>query len=405
MKFTVLFSLASLAFVTECASGSPPNAPRIDTVELSENQGWDRDPNVIWCDDFDVSKPLTSKYLEVGDDGGDFAVTDAESLGHSGYSVRARFQKGEVGAGGLKQTFGRNPMDYGGHAVRKGEDFREVYWRHYVKHQNGWVGNPAKLSRATCFAGSDWSQAMIAHIWGGHQRNLAIDPVRGVNSNSQVVTHRYNDFDNFKWLGLKQGKTRVFDSAETGRWVCVEGYVRLNTPGKSDGIFRLYIDGQVEASHENLNWVYSYGEYGINAVFLENYWNSGSPVEQERFFDDFVISTSPIGLAKSPPNPTVWKTEFADADDNDIQSGWELQLATDTRGVDVVWSSGLIEGQGLEVRVDSSRGKFSGSHLGMKSLQPDKVYAARVRQCDRDGNWSSWSRWNNSLRTAPAGDE
>jgi hypothetical protein len=33
----------------------------------------------------------------------------------------------------------------------------------------------------------------------------------------------------------------------------------------------------------------------INAVLFENYWNAGSPVTQERYFDNIVISTSRIG--------------------------------------------------------------------------------------------------------------
>ena len=38
-----------------------------------------------------------------------------------------------------------------------------------------------------------------------------------------------------------------------------------------------------------------YQEYGLNAVFLENWWNAGSPVAQERYLDNFVISTERIG--------------------------------------------------------------------------------------------------------------
>jgi hypothetical protein len=36
-------------------------------------------------------------------------------------------------------------------------------------------------------------------------------------------------------------------------------------------------------------------EYGINAVYLENYWNEGSPQPQDRYFDNFVIATERIG--------------------------------------------------------------------------------------------------------------
>ncbi len=376
-----------------------PRTPRIDTVELLEDQAWDEDPNVIWYDNFSAPGPLTNRYLEAGTDDGDFAQVEYQSLGNAGKSLRTRFQVGEVGAGGIKKTFGRNPMDYRGLGVRKNENFREVYWRHYIKHEDGWTGNPAKLSRASIFVEDNWSQAMVAHIWGGHQDNLAIDPVRGVNANSEVVTTKYNDFENYTWLGLKQGSTPLFDTSESGRWVSVEGHVKLNSPGQSDGIFTLSIDGQVEVSHDNLNWVYSYDDFGINAVFLENYWNSGSPVEQERYFDDFVISTSPIGLAKSPRNPLVWKTTFHDEDAGDAQSAWRLQVASSLVGNDIVWDSGEIVGDGLSIRIDSESGEFLGSLSGKERLLDDHVYAMRVQQRDLDGNWSDWSPWSTTLRT------
>jgi len=39
----------------------------------------------------------------------------------------------------------------------------------------------------------------------------------------------------------------------------------------------------------------SLSAYGINAVFIENYWNKGAPVVQERYLDNFVVSRARIG--------------------------------------------------------------------------------------------------------------
>jgi hypothetical protein len=44
-----------------------------------------------------------------------------------------------------------------------------------------------------------------------------------------------------------------------------------------------------------LNFIGTYTDYAINAVYFENYWNSGSVKLQERYFDNIVISKSPIG--------------------------------------------------------------------------------------------------------------
>ena len=394
--------IAAGAILLAVAGGfaAEPHAPRIDTVSLLADQGWAGDPDLIWYDDFSGSDDLLTRYL---DDGGGTTVISYEGLGGTGKSVRGRWEVGQVNAGGVRKCFGRCPADYTGCAVRTTEDFRDVYWRIYVKHELGWIGNPAKLSRATAFAGANWSQAMIAHVWGGNSLNLCIDPARGVNADSQVVTTCYNDFPNLTWLGYRQGDDQIFDTAESGRWVCVEARARLNTPGLADGVFTLWIDGQVEVHRDDLNWVYSWQDYGINAVFLENYWNSGSPVAQERYFDDFVISTSYIGLARSPVCPTVTKTGFLDDDAGQTQSAWQVQAAIDLGGADVVWDSGPIADAGDSVALDAAHGVFQGSLAGQSMLAPDRLYALRARQQDSAGVWSDWSAWMTVLRTAPAG--
>ncbi len=71
--------------------------------------------------------------------------------------------------------------------------------------------------------------------------------------------------------------------------------MRLNDPGLSNGVQEFWIDGNLEARRDGLNFVGSYMGYGINAIFIENYWNSGSVKEQERYFDNFVVSTERIG--------------------------------------------------------------------------------------------------------------
>jgi len=62
--------------------------------------------------------------------------------------MKAGFKKGEInGEGNRKIAFGdfpnRSPV------IKKGRKFEEIYWRIYVKHEYGWEGAPAKMSRAT----------------------------------------------------------------------------------------------------------------------------------------------------------------------------------------------------------------------------------------------------------------
>lgn len=255
------------------------------------------DPAWIWCDDFESDR--LSSYFEVDGADGDFSRAGGVGVvGSTG--MRARFDTGETGAGSLKLAFGRTPQSYFD-AVDGGDtDYREIFWRVYVRHQVGWTGGGGdKLSRATIFASpGSWAQAMIAHVWSGQgstRDHLILDPASGTDETGLLQTTTYNDFAHLRWLGADQSETPLFDSGHVGDWYCIEARVRLNDAGQSNGVFQLWIDEVLEAERTSLNWVGSYDDYGINAVFLENYWNDGSVASQERYFDNFVVSTERIG--------------------------------------------------------------------------------------------------------------
>lgn len=260
------------------------------------------DPAWIWCDDFEENR--LSDYFEED-------MTRESGVGLDGSTgASATFTTSSSGAGSLKAAFGRTPSGSFTPVDDGTEDYREVYWRQYVKHPSGWVGNGAdKLSRAMVLAGSNWEQAMIAHVWSGSDPGdgsssganyLRSDPVSGTNSSGTLQTTQYNDWDNLNWLGSVQGTTPLFSDANKGEWHCVEARAKLNDGGSSNGVFELWVNGDLNISQTNLNYLGHYDDYGINAVFFENYWNSVSPVEQTRYFDNIVISTERIGCVTEP---------------------------------------------------------------------------------------------------------
>jgi hypothetical protein len=255
------------------------------------------DPAWIWCDDFEEDR--LGAYFEHDDDEGEFVRGASVGLEGS-VGMRVRFQADEVGAGSLKLAFGRSPDEYIDPADAGTEHYREIYWRLYVRHEPDWIGGGGdKLSRATILADASWAQAMIAHVWSGgspdDRSRLVIDPASGTDEGGSLQTTEYNDFDNLRWLGSKIAPTPLFSADHVGQWYCVEAHVRLNDAGQENGTFRIWIDDALEAELLDLNWVGSYDQYGLNAVFLENYWNDGSAADQERYFDNFVVSTERIG--------------------------------------------------------------------------------------------------------------
>lgn len=263
-----------------------------------ECQNWQAiHPEWIWCDDFENDGFLENDYFEVKRANEEFGVTEDFSFEGNG-SLKSTYLPGISESGNLKLSFGRTPLATALHAD---QNFSEVYWRFYILHESGWQGNPNKLTRATIFTASDWSQAAIGHIWQNSSLGLKLEPVSGVVG-STVVAKGYNDFDNFNWLGGKQGNFEIFALEQAGKWHCVEVHMALNTPNQSNGTFEFWINDELQASLNNLNWRDGYTDYGINAIFLENYRTGGMSRKQSRFMDNFVVSRERINCKNSAVN-------------------------------------------------------------------------------------------------------
>ena len=256
-------------------------------------------PEWIWCDDFETDR--LRRYFEYDDAKGRFvrevgAGNDGSTAMKSTYTTAP-----QQSAGSLHLAFGRTPQPYFKPVDAGTANYREIFWRIFVRYPSDWQGGGAeKLSRATSFvSSSSWAQAMIAHVWSGgdapYSDYLYIDPASGTDASGTIRTTTYNDFSNLRWLGAVKGTTPVFSASMRGAWHCVEAHARLNTAGQSNGIFELWVDGKLNASKTGINWVGVYSAYGINAVFIENFWNRGAPVEEARYLDNFVVSTARIG--------------------------------------------------------------------------------------------------------------
>jgi len=364
--------------------GDALDVPRIDSIVMARQQPHQTDESVIWYDDFDGEE---KNYTESS--GG---LDDQQAYGGQGKSMLCYYEKGKRGVGNRKVFFGDSPT---GKVVNKGKQYDDIYWRIYVKHQYGWTGGgPAKLSRATSIVTPKWAQAMIAHVWSSGEA-LTLDPATGVRGD-KIVTSRYNDFGNLKWLGNKPtSRFKLHSTEESGRWVCVEARVKLNTPGEKDGLNQLWIDGRLEAERTGLDWRGSYTKHGVNAVFLEAYWNRGSPVDQSRWIDNFVISTQPIGPVVCPRNPVLIKIPYRGPGK---QKAWEVQIAVDDEGRNVVWKSMLLTVP-ERIQVGSETGVFIGNLSDKDNLDSLQMHYIRIRQQSDTGIWSDWSAWHQPFRT------
>ena len=122
----------------------------------------------------------------------------------------------------------------------------------------------------------------------------------------------------------------------------------------------------------------SWAERGINAIFLEAYWNSGSPVDQYRWYDDFVVSTEPIGPVIAGDVPEVIGYLAANSE------AWQIEVGED--GGPATWRSQEMGSAHPRVFLDSA------------SLSSGMAYFCRARQ-KVAGEWSEWSPWHQPFRT------
>lgn len=367
-------------------SNTAPDTPGVSFVELKNEVPLSA--SIIFRDDFESTTEMSSRYYGYNSSDGDCVVEDGSGLGSS-RGIRTHWEASQIDAGGFWYMFGRNPVASLSNST---QDYRDVYWRFYLKTSVGWTGgNPAKLTRAVSFAGADWSQAMIAHVWGNIGEDvLKTDPVSLV-ADGQVQSSGYNDFEAMRWLGAGVGTTPLYSTERSGQWHLVEVHVRLNTSGQSDGVFEVWVDGNLERQQDNLNFVGTWQEYGINAIAFGNYWNEGAPAAQDRYMDNVVISTAPIGPALSPVNPAILKTSFSDSDSGDTQSAFEVQICTSADGSGTVWSGVSNSSTGNSITVSSATGSFQGVLAGQTALTTGTTFYARVRQADSQGEYSGWS--------------
>lgn len=90
-----------------------------------------------------------------------------------------------------------------------------------------------------------------------------------------------------------------------GQWVCVEQYLKLNTPGKKDGIARAWIDGEPVFEKTDYLWRNT-DKLKIYSYWLDYYRGGKQPAYHDHhvYLDNLVIATGQrAGLYTPPSSP------------------------------------------------------------------------------------------------------
>lgn len=85
---------------------------------------------------------------------------------------------------------------------------------------------------------------------------------------------------------------------DRGRWYCVEGRIKLNTPGLHDGILQGWVDGQQAFDKSDIAFRFSdEGDMHIESLWFDVYYGGSytSPQTNEIQFDSLALSDEKIG--------------------------------------------------------------------------------------------------------------
>ena len=136
---------------------------------------------------------------------------------------------------------------------------QEAYMRYYLRLGPEWVDSPDS-GKLPGLAGTYNRAGWGGRGWHGLQGRSArgsfiksLPPEHPAHRRLPLASYVYHSKsassygDILVWGG---GKGAALLSP--GRWVCIEQHIRLNTPGKEDGVLRAWVDGQPVFARRNL---------------------------------------------------------------------------------------------------------------------------------------------------------
>lgn len=257
-----------------------------------------RHPDVLFTADFEGSDWLKSWHrmtrseVEI--------VDQAEGNGFqpiSGKALKTTLKKGANTALNLRYLFSK----------WHDEEPEEIYFRYYLRFGADWNADKdgGKLpGLAGTYGKAGWGprQSDGTNGWsvrGAFSKSFFDEtlqqPLTPVGS---IAYHSDMTVDSGVHWGWGQGPGGLL---QNNRWYAIEQYVRLNTPGQHDGVFRAWIDGRKVIERTSISFR-TVPDLRIESVWMNVYHGgtASSPRDMSLYIDNIAVARSYIGQLAIP---------------------------------------------------------------------------------------------------------
>ncbi len=199
----------------------------------------------------------------------------------------------------VANTDDNNYADYyfADHVGQGGDKVEEVYMQMYSKFDPGyvWPNRSHKIALLNLTDGVTSDRRYQVYVYVDPTGRYAVD-------HSNIATWQF--FGHAQNIG-----TPV--TVRSGQWDKLKLYTKLNTPGLSDGIIRLWVNDQLKVSYENVN-IRENTNYGMNKFILSSYSTNATGSNGLQWYDDLVVSQTDPGSTidtVAPQAPVLINTQ------------------------------------------------------------------------------------------------
>ncbi len=193
--------------------------------------------------------------------------------------------------------------DPGGVNLENFGNYNELYVGYYFKYSSNFQWHPVANKHAYVWLGGDPSNGNFFVAVGGNQHMWFTNQI-GWGPGS--IDYKPNTANN--------------PTIQAGTWYWMEFHVKQNTPGQSDGLFEMWINGQLVMQYNNIPYrSSSQSNMGFGSFSYTPVWGgvvgATNNVQSDLWVDHTVISTGPIGVPGATfQSADVYYNTFESAD-------------------------------------------------------------------------------------------